>query len=34
MEPGKTLLTRGLGLIAVHPAVTAGSLTSAFPFAL
>jgi uracil-DNA glycosylase len=29
MEPGKTLLLRGLGLIAAHPAVTARSLTRA-----
>ena len=33
MEPGKTLLARGLGLIAAHPAVAAGSLTSPPPFA-
>jgi uracil-DNA glycosylase len=33
MEPGKTLLGRGLGLIAGHPAVVAASLTSTPPFA-
>jgi hypothetical protein len=33
MEPGKTLLARGLGLIAAHPAIVAGSLTSTPPFA-
>jgi uracil-DNA glycosylase len=33
MEPGKTLLARGLGLIAAHPATLAASLTSTPPFA-
>jgi uracil-DNA glycosylase len=33
MEPGKTLLGRGLALIATHPAVTARSLTQARAFA-
>src|SRR5580698_960925 len=33
MEPGKTLLSRGLGLIASHPAVAAASLTITPPFA-
>jgi len=33
MEPGMTLLARGLGLIAAHPAVAARSLTHAAGFA-
>jgi uracil-DNA glycosylase len=33
MEPGRTLLARGLGLIAAHPAVTGRSLTKARAFA-
>ena len=33
MEPGKTLLGRGLGLIASHPAVAGGPLTSTPRFA-
>jgi len=33
MEPGKTLLARGLGLIAAHPAVGARSLTHESGFA-
>ena len=33
MEPGKTLLARGLGLIAAHPAIAARSLTKAPGFA-
>jgi hypothetical protein len=33
MEPGKTLLARGLELIAAHPAVAARSLTKAQSFA-
>jgi uracil-DNA glycosylase len=33
MEPGSTLLARGLGLIAAHPAVAGRSLTKAPPLA-
>jgi uracil-DNA glycosylase len=33
MEPGRTLLARGLGLIAAHPAVTGRSLTKRRAFA-
>jgi uracil-DNA glycosylase len=33
MEPGKTLLARGLALIAKHPAITARSLTKTRAFA-
>jgi len=33
MEPGRTLLARGLALIAAHPAVTGRSLTQARAFA-
>ena len=33
MEPGKTLLGRGLALIASHPAITGRSLTKARAFA-
>jgi uracil-DNA glycosylase len=33
MEPGRTLLARGLGLIAAHPAVSGRSLTKARAFA-
>jgi hypothetical protein len=29
MEPGKTLLARGLALVAAHPAVAGGALTRA-----